>query len=302
MDINILKPVLNKLSSTFLNDAGIELSVLRLDSIHPIISGNKWFKLKENIKIAKQLNKKAILSFGGAYSNHLHALAAIAKELNLASIGIIRGKEIENSLSPTLEECKKLGMTFHFISRQDYHKKDDVDSLKKWEELFPNAYIIPEGGNNELGKLGAQEISEYIPKCMDLACVSIGTGTTFMGIRESLNEEIELLGFPALKQAENIETGIIKNFPKKNWHLIKDYHFNGFAKWDAELIEFMIDFYHEFQIPLDIVYTGKMMFGIFDLIDKGYFPKKSKILMIHSGGLQGNRGVPKLAELSIKAS
>src|SRR5690554_3488991 len=134
MDINLFKPVvLNNLSSGFLNSADIELSVLRLDLIHPAISGNKWFKLKENIKTAQKLNKKSILSFGGAYSNHLHALAAIAKELNLASIGIIRGKEIEESLSPTLEECKKLGMTFHFINRQDYRKKDDVDSLKKWE-------------------------------------------------------------------------------------------------------------------------------------------------------------------------
>ena len=260
---------------------------MRLDLIHPEISGNKWFKLKHNIDFAIQNNFKSIVSFGGAYSNHLHALAFAGKQYNLKTIGIIRGEFVENE---TLQDCKRWGMDIHFISRETYREKYDIHFLKTVQEEFKTSYIIPEGGNNALGQKGCAEIvSPEQKEKYDLFCCSIGTGATFTGIVNSLGGEKKAMGFSAIKNGHYIANEIQQQTPFSNFELQYEYHFGGFAKLNNGLITFMQQFKSEHQIELDRVYTGKMLFGIFDLIEKNSFQEDTKILAIHTGGLQGNR-------------
>lgn len=271
----------------------IHLSILRLDQVHPLVSGNKWFKLKENIKDALQRNDKSLLTFGGAYSNHLIATAAAAQASGLQSIGIVRGFHGKEHPTETLKECEALGMQLHYVSREDYTKKRAEEFLSQLHLLYPEAYVIPEGGDNTNGIIGAGEIASYIPPNTNLVALPIGTGTTFSGIRNRLENTVQMLGFPVMKGGvylkEEIEHKLDTN--EGNWQLNADYHFGGFAKYNQELIDFMNDFYAKHHIPLDFVYTAKMMYGIFDLLQKDYFAEGSNICCIHTGGLQGNSAV-----------
>jgi 1-aminocyclopropane-1-carboxylate deaminase len=271
----------------------VRLSILRLDQIHPLVSGNKWFKLKENIKEAVQNNCTTLLTFGGAYSNHLIATAAAAKASGLLSIGIVRGFHGKEHPTETLKQCEALGMQLHYVSREDYTQKKEAEFLSELQTFYSKAYIIPEGGDNTNGIIGAGEIASYIPSDTNLVVLTIGTGTTFAGIRNRLDSTINMLGLPVMKGGmylkEEIEHKLNTN--NNNWQLNAAYHFGGFAKYNQELLDFMNDFYAKHHIPLDLVYTAKMMYGVFDLLQKDYFPEGSNICCIHTGGLQGNNAV-----------
>jgi len=280
----------NKFVAIYQND--ISLFIKRDDLIHPIISGNKFRKLKYNLIEAKNQKKITLLTFGGAFSNHILAVSAAGKEYGFDTIGIIRGEELEDKIetNPTLQKAKEFGMVFDFISREEYRNKNNPEFLKKLKEKFGEFYLIPEGGTNEFAIKGCEEILTEDDKNFDFICCAIGTGGTISGIINSSKDCQKILGFPALKG--DFLTEDIRKFAKKdNWELVTDYHFGGYAKYDATLIEFINNFYEKHQIPLDPIYTSKMVFGVLDLIEKEFFPPKSKILVIHTGGLQGINGI-----------
>jgi len=280
----------NKFVAIYQND--ISLFIKRDDLIHPIISGNKFRKLKYNLIEAKNQKKITLLTFGGAFSNHILAVSAAGKEYGFDTIGIIRGEELEDKIetNPTLQKAKEFGMVFDFISREEYRNKNNPEFLKMLKQKFGDFYLIPEGGTNEFAIKGCEEILKENDTDFDFICCSVGTGGTISGIINSSKENQKVLGFPALK-GDFLQEDIRKFAKKNNWQLITDYHFGGYAKFDENLIHFINDFYQKFKVPLDPIYTSKMFFGVLDLIEKDYFPPKSKILAIHTGGLQGVNGM-----------
>ena len=280
-----------------LTKKGISLFVKREDALHPKISGNKYRKLAFNIEEAKRLNKSTLLTFGGAYSNHILATAAAGNEYGFQTIGVIRGDELADDLektlasNETLREAQELGMKFKFISRTSYRLKTTNEFLQALEVEFPNCYILPEGGTNNLAIKGCEEILETKDSKYDFVCLAVGTGGTISGVINSSVENQKVLGFPALK-GDFLSAEINKNIVNKNnWELITDYHFGGYAKINTELVTFINRFRKETGIPLDPIYTGKVFYGVLDLISKDYFEKGSKILVIHTGGLQGIKGM-----------
>lgn len=270
---------------------GIYLSILRLDLIDPVVSGNKWFKLKLNLQEALRQGYSSVLTFGGAHSNHLVATATAAKEAGLISIGIVRGFHGAQADTPTLVSCREAGMQLLFISREEYALKHDAAYLNGLKTRFNHPFIIPEGGANEWGRLGTEEIAGFIPADTTHVAVSVGTGTTFIGLRNALPPTISLLGFAPMKGGCYLEAEIkpfVKAEQDENWQIIDNFHFGGFGKTNSELLSFIQSFYATHQIPLDTVYTGKMMAGLQQFIADGYFPAGSRIVGIHTGGLQGN--------------
>ena len=296
-DLSILKlpsPV-QQLHSDFLKQHKVKFYIKRDDLIHKDISGNKWRKLKYNLLAAKQQEQQTILTFGGAYSNHIHATAAVGKYFNFKTIGIIRGESYED-LNPTLQDAHNWGMKLNYISRADYKKKNTNEFISQLKQKYGDFYLIPEGGNNEAGVRGCQEIINELEEDFDTVCIDCGTGTTMAGLITELKNNTHTLGFVVLKNAGYLQQDIEKSIKKattetiSNWSLNHDYHFGGFAKTSDVLFDFIKSFKQEYDIQLDPVYTGKMFFGLFDLISKGHFKKHSKILVIHTGGLQGLRG------------
>ncbi|WP_282788047.1 1-aminocyclopropane-1-carboxylate deaminase/D-cysteine desulfhydrase [Flavobacterium croceum] len=276
----------------------VELYIRREDLIHPYISGNKFRKLKYNIEEAQKLQKKTLLSFGGAYSNHIAALAYAGKLYGFNTIGVIRGEELENNFSqnPTLQFAVSCGMQLYFVSRDEYRNKSTTINLEKYQNIFGDFYLVPEGGTNSLAVKGCQEILTETDSKYDFICTAVGTGGTISGLINSSFNNQKVLGFPALK-GDFLDNEIAKYATKTNWKLISDYHFGGYGKVSRELINFLNLFYKQNNIPLDPVYTGKMVFGILDLLSKDYFPKGSKILIIHTGGLQGITGMNQTLKL-----
>lgn len=269
--------------------------MLRLDIVHPIISGNKWYKLKHNLLHASQTGYESIITFGGAYSNHLIAAAAAAKAYNIRSEGIVRGTYAEAELTPTLQACKEYGMQLFFVSRGEYAQKNENGWLDELRMNYPGAYIIPEGGANEYGRIGAGEIANYIPRNFTHVCVSVGTGTTFVGLRNALPANQFLYGYAPMKGGKYLADEVKPHLTKDtNWELFDDWHFGGFGKQNQTLIDSMNEFYDINHIPLDIVYTGKMMYGILKQLKAGVFPHDANLLCIHTGGLQGNSSVTRL--------
>jgi len=294
--INILPTQLVKLEYSFLKKHQITLYVKRIDMIHPYISGNKWFKLFYNLQEATRQNIKTLLTFGGAYSNHIYATAAAGKEFGFKTIGIIRGEEYL-PLNPTLQFAKECGMKIFYINRTKYRNKKDPAFILKLKDKFGDFYLLPEGGNNILAVKGCFEIIKSINVNFNYICTPCGTGGTLAGLICGLNKNQEALGFSTLKGGGFLVGDImklIKNYNDNeynNWSLMLDYHFGGYAKINDELISFIKKFDKEFKIPLEPIYTGKMFYGIFDLIKKGYFSKKSTIIALHTGGLQGLLGM-----------
>ena len=270
----------------------ISVSIKREDLIHPIVSGNKFRKLKYNLVQAKAENQDTLLTFGGAFSNHIAAVAFAGKEQNFKTIGIIRGEELRTKISenPTLQFAQNHGMQLDFVTREAYRQKTELDFLENLRTKFGAFYHIPEGGTNELAIKGCEEILTVEDAEFDYICCSIGTGGTISGIINSLLPHQKVFGFPALK-GEFLDDEIRIFAQNENWEVIADYHFGGYGKVTPELIAFINQFYRENQIPLDPIYTAKMAFGVMDLIEKNYFPKKSKILLIHTGGIQGIQGM-----------
>jgi 1-aminocyclopropane-1-carboxylate deaminase len=278
-----------EISFSLLKQKEIRLFIKRIDQIHKHISGNKWFKLKYNLIEAKNQGAQSILTFGGAYSNHIAATAFLAKENGFTSIGIIRGEE-QLYLNPTLEFAIEQGMKINYVSRSDYRLKHTVHFLEKLKIRFGDFYLIPEGGTNQLAIKGATEILDK-NDTQDFICCAVGTGGTIAGIINATNEHQEVIGFPAIKGFTQLEKNTKSWVNKNNFKFINNYYCGGYAKLTNQLIECMNNFYKTQNIPLDAIYTGKMMLGIMDLVAKDYFPKGSSILAIHSGGLQGNKGM-----------
>ncbi len=275
-----------------IENASISISIKREDLLHPIISGNKFRKLKYNLKEAIKQKKSKLVTFGGAFSNHILAVAAAGKELGFETIGIIRGDELTDKVleNPTLFKAQKLGMKFKFVDREMYRNKNEIDFRRRLELEFQDFYLLPEGGTNELAIQGCEEILTDIDNDFDFICCPVGTGGTISGIINCSKESQQVLGFSALC-GDFLKEDIRKFATKSNWNLITDYDFGGYAKVSDELIRFMNDFYSKYNILLDPIYTGKMMFGVMDLIEKDFFPKNSRILVIHTGGLQGIAGI-----------
>ena len=270
----------------------IHVSIKREDLIHPIVSGNKFRKLKYNLLEAKKDNHKTILTFGGAFSNHIAAVAFAGKENGFRTIGVIRGDELVDKIqeNPTLKFAQKCGMEFEFVTRNQYQNKNEQSFIDYLKLKFGDFYLIPEGGTNELAVKGCEEILTADDNEFDYICCCVGTAGTISGIINSSNSVQKILGFPALKG--DFLNDEIRTFAKNNnWQLITDYHFGGYAKITDELINFINNFSERNKVLLDPIYTAKMAFGVIDLINKGFFAANSKILMIHSGGLQGIQGI-----------
>ncbi|WLD24049.1 pyridoxal-phosphate dependent enzyme [Flavobacterium dauae] len=270
------------------NNFGIEVYVKREDVLHNEISGNKFRKLKYNLLEAQKLGFVKLLTFGGAYSNHIAAVAAAGKEFGFETIGVIRGDELVDKYleNPTLKKASENGMQFEFVTRTQYRDKNNATFLNQLEEKFGDFYLIPEGGTNDLAVKGCKEILTDNDKMFDFICCAVGTGGTISGIINSSYEHQKVLGFPALK-GDFLFQDIQKYAENGQWNLVTDYHFGGYAKINDELKQFMKQFFKKYLITLDPVYTSKLFFGVINLISKGYFKPNSKILIIHTGGLQG---------------
>ena len=273
------------------NSNNIKLFIKREDLIHDIVSGNKWRKLNYNFKYIKEKKIKRILSFGGAYSNHLHALSWLAKKNNIKSFGLVRGCElsIEN---PTLSFCKKNKMDLFFLDRSTYrNNKYNNPIFKKIIKSEENVFVIPEGGFNEFGIKGCEEIMNEVNEHYDIICCSIGSGCTAVGIIKSLKFDQSFLGFSSFKNNSQIKNIISEKVKTMNWEINSKYNFGGFGQVNNELTKFIKDFKNTYAIMLDPIYTSKLFFGLFDMISKNKLPKDSRILALHTGGLQGLQGV-----------
>jgi len=293
---------LQRLQSPFLQQADIQLYVKRDDLIHPQFGGNKWRKLKYNLIYAKENQFDTLLTFGGAWSNHIYATAAAGKHFGFHTIGLIRGEE-HLPLNATLSFAKDCGMHLHYINRAEYRQKNETAFLNKIRQQFGNVYILPEGGSNSLAIKGCaeivEEISDELENPFDIICCASGTGATLAGLISALNPRQTAIGFSALKGGEflndEVETFLnhekIKSTPlPKNWHIETDFHFGGYAKLNDELIQFMSEFQSQYDFALDAIYTGKMFYGLFERIKAKAFKPGTTIIAIHSGGLQGNKG------------
>ncbi len=267
----------------------------REDLIHPVVSGNKWRKLKYNLARAKEEGYHTILSFGGAYSNHIHAFALAAREEGFRAIGVIRGEKII-PLNPTLADAERNEMMLHFLSREEYRRKNEPEFLRMLSTRVGDFYHVPEGGSNAEGVKGCMEIAPEIGVPYDVLCAPCGTGTTLAGIIASVPEGKKVMGFPVLKGGDFLykeiqtflgETGVHVG---DNWGLQCGYHFGGYAKWNEELMSFIHQFKELHDIQLDQVYTGKMMFGLMEMIGQNYFLPGTSIVALHTGGLQGLPG------------
>ncbi len=273
------------------------IDVLRLDKIHPYISGNKWFKLKYYLESARKTNKQKLISFGGAYSNHLLALAAAAEINGFSSIGYIRGEK-PRELSHILQAASGYGMELRFLTRSDYDQKKKSIAANPADENEPEALLIQEGGMGMDGIRGAEEILSLISiNQYTHICCAVGTGTTLMGIINSAGGDQKIIGVSVLKGTIGFEPLIISQIKNtksiKNVQMIHSVHFGGYAKKNQSLIDFMNQVFNESGIPTDFVYTGKLFFSIYHMIAEKGFPAGSRILIIHSGGLQGNLSLAK---------
>lgn len=274
----------------------LEVSVLRLDRIHSEISGNKWFKLKNYLEAARLQNRKRLISFGGPYSNHILALSCAAHTQGFSSTGFIRGEK-PDILSPALSAACKYGMSLEFLSRERYRNKEELSFLLALQSQYPEALIIPEGGCGEAGLRGAEEILSISDTSIySHICCATGTGATLAGIVNASTPGQKITGISILKGTKGIEPlrrSWIKDDDKlARLDLIHGYHFGGYAKKSAALLKFMNEVYEVSAIPTDFVYTGKLIYGVADLAREDYFQKESRVLIIHSGGLGGNRSLP----------
>lgn len=301
-----LPPIpLQQVKLDFLEEKNIQLYVLREDLIHPTISGNKWRKLFYNLQEAQNQGKNQLLTFGGAFSNHIAATAAAGVQFGFKTIGIIRGEE-HFPLNPTLKLAVDNGMELKYISRSFYRdEKYNSTFINKLKKEVGDFYLVPEGGSNAFAVKGCTEIINNINIDYDVVCCACGTGGTTAGIIAAADETKKIIGFPALKGGAFLKNDIQQlladyqqqfsiEINNQNWSLNTDYHFGGYAKTSKELIDFVNDFYQKQNIPLDLIYTGKMLFGIIHLAKTTAFFNGKKIVVVHTGGLQGNKGFDKI--------
>ena len=282
--------LLTKIDEPLCAQFDIELWMKRDDQLHPVISGNKWRKLKFILDHALYSGADTIISMGGMYSNHLHALAYVGKALGLKTIAYIRGDN-PDLLTPTLVDLKAWGMELKFISRTEYRQLRQYKGSLDLPGLKPQQYWLPEGGAQALALNGVAELVAEIEIAYDYLCVPCGTGATLAGLIAATEDHVSLLGFAALKNASFLNTDVstLLKQSKSNWHINLDYHFGGFASTTPELLSFISAFEAKTTIQLEPVYTGKMMYALYDLISKGHFSTGQRIIAVHTGGLQGDR-------------
>ncbi|WP_375472380.1 1-aminocyclopropane-1-carboxylate deaminase/D-cysteine desulfhydrase [uncultured Nostoc sp.] len=311
MSLTFFPPPLQQINSEIAHYAGVDVYVLRLDLMHPLVNGNKWFKLKYNLLEAKEKNFTTLLTFGGAYSNHIYATAAAGNLFGFRTIGVIRGEE-RLPLNPTLSFAVQQGMQLVYLNREMYRQRNTPALQEYLRQRFGEVFIIPEGGSNLNGVRGCTEIiGNAMPTAgyayvFNRICVACGTATTLAGIALSLHEGQRAIAFPVLKNgaflAQEIET-LLTNYlasglpapysSPASWELVCDYHFGGYAKVKNELLLFSQQFTQEHGVPLDYVYTAKMFYGVMDLLKQGFFCRGDSLLLVHTGGLQGNVGMEK---------
>ena len=275
-----------------LKEKEISLYIKREDLIHPLISGNKYRKLKYNILAAKEAKQDTLITFGGAYSNHIAATAYAGRQEGIKTIGIIRGEELEDKWqnNSTLLLAKEHGMHFKFVTREAYRYKESLEFISQLKKEFKDFYLLPEGGSNSLAIQGCEEILTEEDNDFNVITTAVGTGGTISGIINTSSKEQKVIGFPALK-GNFLQEDIRKFATKINWELQNKYHFGGYGKVSPELIMFINTFKKETNIPLDPIYTGKMVYGLIEMIKDDHFIPGTKILAIHTGGLQGIKGM-----------
>ncbi|MCC6370964.1 MAG: pyridoxal-phosphate dependent enzyme [Bacteroidia bacterium] len=302
------RPIIHNLATS----SPHQLAVLRLDLIDPEVSGNKWFKLKHNLKKAIEQKHNTLITFGGAHSNHIAATAAACKKAGIKSVGIIRGDAGEEE-NLTLKKAIENGMTLEYVSRNEYLTKNEADFKQTLTEKFGRHYLVPEGGNNAEGAIGCMEILQ--PECVnyDYIFCACGTGTTFAGLVATVKANQTVVGISVLRGQNNlpleadtllkeitkgrtkaISGNEVLNEPFIERHCItSNYCFSGYARLDKELIDFKNNFEAGNNVPLDYVYTNKLFYAVSDLIKKNKLRENTKLLVIHSGGLQGNAAFEK---------
>ncbi|CEJ47808.1 1-aminocyclopropane-1-carboxylate deaminase/D-cysteine desulfhydrase [Umezakia ovalisporum] len=294
-----LPPLIQQIDSEITRHAGVEFFVLRLDCMHPLVNGNKWFKLKYNLLEAKEQHLTTLLTFGGAYSNHIFATAAAGNLFGFRTIGVIRGEE-RLPLNPTLSFAVQQGMELVYLHRETYRQKHTRELQEDLKQRFGDVFIIPEGGSNLNGVRGCTEILGS-GEAFDTVCLACGTGTTLAGIVLSLNPRQRVIGFPVLKNGKFLTQEIesllnnylhsglpVPNYSQAPWELMCDYHFGGYAKVNDDLLIFSRQFQKQHKVSLDYVYTAKMFYGVMDLVQQKVFPQGHRLLLVHTGGLQGN--------------
>lgn len=289
--VEIINTPIQEIKSSLLDKKQIRLMIKREDLNHPIISGNKLRKLKYNLLKASEFGETTLLTFGGAYSNHIYAVAGAGKAFGFKTIGIIRG-EAHELLNHTLAFAQSQGMQLVYMDRETYRNKKSTTVIEQLKSEFGEFYLIPEGGTNELAIRGCEEIIGDIDHDFDVITTAVGTGGTIAGLISGLKGDKNVLGFSALKgdflkdEVQDLLQSIDQSH-LDNWAINTDYHFGGYAKTKPELLDFINAFEQEFNIPLELIYTGKMMFGLFDLIENNAFKPGTRILAVHTGGLQG---------------
>ena len=287
---------IQKIEKLLKPNSSVELAIKREDLINDMISGNKFRKLKYNVIAAKNQKQETLLTFGGAFSNHIAAVAKAGELCGFETVGVIRGKELGDNLLQTLQQNATLkfanacGMKLHFVSRSEYREKHTVSFHESLKIKFGDFYEIPEGGTNDLAVKGCAEILNSDTSSYDVIACAVGTGGTIAGIIEGSLPHQRIMGFPALK-GDFLKDEIKMYTSKTNWDLINDYNFGGYAKIDTALISFINSFKEQHSIQLDPVYTGKMMYGLTELIENGFFSENTRILAVHTGGLQGIAGM-----------
>lgn len=275
-----------EIQDRIISNAEVSLYIKREDLNHPFISGNKWWKLKYNLAEALVQGKDTLLTFGGAYSNHIYATAAAAREMGLKAVGIIRGEE-KTSVNPVIQFARDAGMKLHFVSREIYRLKSEEDFIQKLQQDFGDIYLIPEGGSNELAVKGVQEFAEQLVGKFDYICCPVGTGGTLAGLINGCKGSGTIVGFSVLKGGSFLNDEVRALGARfDNWTIQTSYDFGGYAKSTPWLSLFIEDFHNMYGIPIEIVYSGKMMAGVFDLLAKGFFERGSRILVIHTGGVR----------------
>ena len=276
---------IQEIQSEKIAHAGVRLFIKREDLNHPFVSGNKWWKLKYNLSEALRLKKDTLLTFGGAYSNHIYATAAAARELGMNAIGIIRGEEA-TSVNPVVQFVRDAGMQLHFVSRELYRRKNEDDFITSLQKDFGDYYLIPEGGSNELAVKGVKEYATTLNTNFDYICCPVGTGGTLAGLINGFKGSGTIVGFSVLKDGSFLYDDVRRlGAEYDNWIIQTEYDFGGYAKSTQWLSSFIDSFINEYKIPIEHVYSGKMMAGVFDLLDKGFFKSGSHILAIHTGGI-----------------
>jgi len=296
----MLPSLLQPLAHPVATRQGVRLLLWRDDLRNPDLPGNKARKLKYNLQAARAAGHSRLLTFGGAYSNHLAAVAAAGRLYGFATTGLVRGEE-HQPLNPTLARCVADGMQLHYLDRATYRRRAEPDFLAEIQRQFGPSYLLPEGGTNALALPGVAELIGELRQHTDFDAVAVaaGTGGTLAGLALGLAEAghpARALGVAALKGGDFLRADIdaltlaATGQRLANYELHTGYHFGGYAKLPPELRAFIRQFEADYGVLLDPIYTGKLLFGVLDLVAQGHFAPGSTVVVVHTGGLQAWAG------------